>query len=465
MVATTNTLPARSFSAALPGRTLPNSLEAEEQLLSCCLLDGNEVVARAIVAGIKPEDFYDQKHAIIFAIILDLYGRQKAIEASVVAEELKTRRELDAVGGYAFLTQVSSRMPTTLHAAYLIEKVKEQALLRAIIRSRTGSVEDCYNYTGDIETFIAELTAKENRVTAVSSSINEESVQTAATTLLEDLTKPPSQRKAAMGLVSWGIKDIDYRCGMMAPGDLVVVAGPPSSGKSSVSDQAAWACAQAGRTALVWTYEMSVTKKIIRMAQQISRLNLKQFDQAPTDLKLSFTNAVRDIRANQHLRIFERDTSLARVQARGRAVSRRTKVGLIVVDFLQYLARLEPSINKERTDEKLGRLTAGLKSLGRELECPVMVLSSLNREGYKNGAKSGMANLKASGEIESDADVVAMLDWPDVNPRTGAKQDPLDETQNTFYVDFRVEKGRDSGVSKVPLMFTRTATRFDGLAR
>ena len=95
------------------GRTLPHSLEAEEYLLSCCLLDGSEVISRCLEARIRPESFYDSKHGIIFERLLDLYNRQVPIDVSVVAEELKTSRQLEAVGGYAFLTQVSARIPTT----------------------------------------------------------------------------------------------------------------------------------------------------------------------------------------------------------------------------------------------------------------------------------------------------------------------------------------------------------------
>src|SRR3954468_12164853 len=112
---TATSFPRRSEGAPAPftGRTPPHSLEAEEYLLSCCLLDGADVVSRCLEARIRAESFYDQKHGIVFERLLDLYNRQAPIDVSVVAEELKTARQLDAVGGYAFLTQVSSRIPTT----------------------------------------------------------------------------------------------------------------------------------------------------------------------------------------------------------------------------------------------------------------------------------------------------------------------------------------------------------------
>lgn len=147
-----------------PGRTLPHSLEAEEYLLSSCLLDGQDVVSRCLEAEISPESFYDAKHGIIYHRLLDLYGRQLPISIDVVAEELKEHRQLEQIGGYAFLTQVSSRIPTTAQAGYFIEKVHEQDVLRRLIRSATGAVEDCYGFTGGIEEFYAELMGKMERL-------------------------------------------------------------------------------------------------------------------------------------------------------------------------------------------------------------------------------------------------------------------------------------------------------------
>ena len=145
-------------------RILPHSLEAEEHLLSCCLLDGADTVARCIDTKIGPESFFDPKHAIVYDAIVSLYHGQKPIEVSVVAEELKTARQLDSVGGYAFLMQVSSRIATTAEATYFIEKVREQALLRQIIRSSTSIVEDSYGFSGGIQQYIEETREKMARV-------------------------------------------------------------------------------------------------------------------------------------------------------------------------------------------------------------------------------------------------------------------------------------------------------------
>lgn len=160
------------------GRSLPHSLEAEEYLLSCCLIDGADVLSRCLEAHIRPESFYDPKHGVIYEVLVNLYNSQKPIEVSVVAEELKTSRQLDTVGGYAFLAQVSSRIPTTAQAGYFIEKVREQSLLREIIRSATGAVEDCYGFSGGIDEFVDQIesrifTVTQNRVSESAKQMRE----------------------------------------------------------------------------------------------------------------------------------------------------------------------------------------------------------------------------------------------------------------------------------------------------
>ena len=132
MVQDASSTSSRTHAAAAAGRSMPHSVEAEEYLLSCCLLDGADVISRCLEARIKPESFYDPKHGTIYECLLELYNRQKPIDVSVVAEELKTSRQLDQIGGYAFLAQVSARIPTTAQAGYFIEKVREQALLREL---------------------------------------------------------------------------------------------------------------------------------------------------------------------------------------------------------------------------------------------------------------------------------------------------------------------------------------------
>jgi len=210
------------------GRSMPHSLEAEEYLLSCCFLDGADVVSRCLDAKLSPGSFYDTKHAIIFERLLDLFRRQAPIDIGVVAEELKSARQLDQVGGYAFLSQVSGRIPTTAQAGYFIEKVREQALLREMIRSATAAVEDCYNFSGGIADFAAEFEA---RVLATTRRAQGSTTWVARS--LADFALPPADDPGLL------LGKYRYLC----RGGGLVLVGSSGTGKSSASIQAAvcWA--------------------------------------------------------------------------------------------------------------------------------------------------------------------------------------------------------------------------------
>jgi replicative DNA helicase len=448
-------------------RELPRDDQAEDYLLSCCMLDGgHQTVTKCMLQKVGAEQLYDPKRQTVMGAILDLYSQNKPTDISMVADLLRSQRKLDDIGGIPYLVEISQKIPTSATADHWIARVKEQATLRLAIREMTAGVEDSYNFTGDLDQFLANLESRIDRVSSQSTGDSEETVQDAAEALLADLNLPKGQRNGTNGQVSWGLHDLDKICGQLAPGTLNILAGRPSTGKSALADMTAWQAAKKGDgEVVVFSYEMTKTEKIIRIAQQESYLNLDQFDDAPMDRKVQFTSAIRAVKGCKALHIYERDTSLNRVTARVRAVARKGKIKLVVVDFLQYLARLEPILGKERTDERIGRITAGLKSLAKDQNCPVLLLSSLNREGVSEGKPPSLASLRNSGEIESDADVVMMIHWPTTNPKNGQDQDPHDQSQSEFYVEMMQEKGRNKGVHSVGVTFIRPATRFTNWQR
>jgi replicative DNA helicase len=444
-------------------RTVPHSIEAEENLLSLCLLDGTEVLSRCLIGGIRPDSFFVAAHGVLFERMVSLYSEQKPVSIDTVAIELQSRKELDQVGGYSFLTQISKHQPTTVQTQFFINKVREYATLRQTIRACIAAVEECYAPETTIDELMSQIADRVTKATGGGAVESEEPMHVVAAQVLAEVQTPtPEKEQKNLGL-SWGLTDLDRYCGRLANGSLAVLAGMPSTGKSALADQVAWSAAATGKQTLIFTYEMTKRDKAIRIGQQISHVNFDDVNDAPMDIRIKFIEAMQMVASCKNLHVFERDTTINRLVARVRSVNQRNPVGFVVVDFIQYLSRLEPRIGTERTDEKIGRMTAALKNVAKEFEIPVLLLSSLNREGYKDGGRPTMASLRSSGEIESDADVVAILHWPE-KTRTGAKQDPHDEHQRYFQVEFNQEKGRAKGVHKVDLTFDRRCTRFDNYA-
>jgi replicative DNA helicase len=437
---------------------LPFSEEAENHIIGACLVDGNETVAKCIAAKLTPASFHTPATRVIYSAILDIWAKSPPVALESVLSELGTKGTLSAVGGVSGLIDRVSGVSTTVHADYFIGKLRELHQRREIIRFAADASDRAADQSTGLEELISSLGSDFNRITTLAEA-NEDPFPKVAGQLAAEV-----EHFAQTGLVPhrdlvpWGIDSLDNQCRPLEEGELVVLGGRPSTGKSALADQVAWRTASTIGDVLLFTYEMTKREKAVRIAQQMTGLNYNQLGQLPRNDALRFAQACGQIRDCKRLHVFERDTSIARLTARVRTFHSRTPVRLVVVDFLQYLARLEPMVGKERTDEKVGRLTAALKDLARECRCPVLMLASLNRDGEKENRPPRMSDLRASGEIESDADVIALLHWPLDTP--SGPQDPHDGDKRTFYVEFSQEKGRNKGVHKVGIAFDRQGTRF-----
>jgi replicative DNA helicase len=451
----------RSFAPAggtgAVGRTLPHSLEAEEYLLSCCLLDGADVVSRCLEARIKRESFYDGKHGIIYDKLLDLYNRQAPIDISVVAEELKTGRQLDQIGGYAFLTQVSSRIPTTAQAGYFIEKVRELALLREIIRSATGAVEDCYGFTGGIDEFVDQIETKIFSVTQNRVSESARQMREPTREAMNVITKMMMKKGELTG-VSSGFIEVDKLLWGFQRQEMIVLAARPSMGKTSLALNFAEAAALPKKgpptAVLVFSLEMGASQLALRMLCSRARVNMKLLRDGL--LSKNGEEQTRLLEAADEFSkapIFIDDSSaisIMQLRAKARRIHSRTPLGFIMVDYLQLLSPTDPRVPRE---QQVAEASRGLKALAKELDVPVLVLSQLNRSSEKDNRTPKISDLRESGSIEQDADVVLMLARPrDADEKFQVAADSA---------ELIVAKQRNGPVGELKLTFLRDITRFE----
>ena len=449
----------RPLSVAGVGRMLPHSLEAEEYLLSCCLLDGADVVARCLEAGIAAESFYDSKHGVVFAQLVDLYNRQVTIDVSVVAEELKTARKLDQVGGYAFLTQVSGRIPTTAQASYFIEKVREQALLREIIRSATGAVEDCYGFSGGIDEFVDQIEQKLFSVTQSRVSESAKQMREPTREAMNVITKMMMKKGELTG-VSSGFKDLDALLWGFQRNDMIILAARPSMGKTSLALNFAEAAAlprkaeMAPVRVLVFSLEMGASQLALRMLCSRARVNMKLLRDGLLSKNGDEQNRLLEA-ADEFSKapIFIDDSSalsIMQLRAKARRIHSRNPLGFIVVDYLQLLSPTDSRVPRE---QQVAEASRGLKALAKELEVPVLVLSQLNRSSEKDNRAPKLSDLRESGSIEQDADVVMMLARPrDADEKFQVAADSA---------ELIVAKQRNGPVGELKLTFLRDITRFE----
>ncbi len=449
--------PFSGVPASVPGRSPPHSAEAEEFLLGCCLLDGADTIARCLEARLPAEAFYSPPNRIIYEKICELYQKSPPVDVAVLAEELKTARQLDAAGGYQYLAQLSSRIPTTAQAQYFIEKVRELHLLRELIKVSTLTVENCLNFQGGLEDFIDGVEQSVFRVTQARISDAAKAMKEPTQEAMRVIQKMMMKKGELTG-VSSGFKDLDNLTWGFQRSEMIVLAARPAMGKTSLALNIAESAALPKRgepvATLIFSLEMSAAQLALRMLCSRARVNL-------TRLREGFLAKDKD--DNNHLvavadefskaPIFIDDSShlsIMELRAKARRLYARQKLGLVIVDYLQLLS---PTDSQAPREQQVAEASRGLKALAKELDVPVIVLSQLNRSSEKENRAPRLADLRESGSIEQDADVVLMLARPkDADEKFQVAADSA---------ELIVAKQRNGPVGELKLTFLRDITRFE----
>ncbi|MBX3736237.1 MAG: replicative DNA helicase [Candidatus Didemnitutus sp.] len=438
-------------------REMPWSEEAEQHVIACCLLDGSDTIARCMEARVGAECFFSAANRLIFEVIVDLYQKSPPVTLEMLAEELKTRRQLEAIGGFPYLMQITGKIPTTAHAGYFIEKVREKHLLRELIKAATGAVEQCYSFTGGLEEFIDKVEQELFKVTQdrVSDSASEikEAMKDANTVIAKLLMK-----KGELTGVSSGFKDLDQMTFGFQKQEMIIIAARPSMGKTSFALNIAEAAAMPKKgdpaPVLIFSLEMSAAQLALRMLCARARVNLKLLRDGLVSRDGAEVNALgRTAEEFKKAPILIDDSSsitVMEMRAKARRIYARKKLGMIIVDYLQLVNGTDPRAPRE---QQVAEVSRNLKAMAKELDLPVIVLSQLNRASEKENRTPRLSDLRESGSIEQDADVVLMLSRP---------KDADEKFQTAANAaDLIVAKQRNGPVGDLKLTFLQEITRFE----
>jgi replicative DNA helicase len=449
--------------AATGGRTPPHSADAEESLLACCMIDGGDSITACLEAKLTPEAFYEPANRVIFEVLCDLYRSGNPVDEAVLAEELRKRGLLDGVGGLVRINQITDRIPTTAHRTYFLEQVRENALLRQLIGVATSAIERCYQYQGGIEEFIDKVERDMFQVTQdrTSDSAREmkEPIKEATAVIAKML-----ERRGELTGVSTGFVDLDKMLFGFQKQEMIILAARPSMGKTSLALNFAESAAlpankkHAPVGVLLFSLEMGSAQIALRMLCSHARVNMQRLRDGFVGRDSEDTSRLgRSAEALKAAPILVDDSSnlsIMEMRAKARRVAQRLRdkggLGLIVVDYLQLVSGTDPKANRE---QQVAEISRGMKAMAKELHVPVIVLSQLNRASEKENRVPRLSDLRESGSIEQDADVVLML----------ARPKEADEKFQTAAdsADLIVAKQRNGPVGEIKLTFLRDITRFE----
>ncbi|HWD92421.1 MAG TPA: replicative DNA helicase [Verrucomicrobiae bacterium] len=446
-------------------RLPPHAIDMEQGVLGCILISPNECMGECI-EKLKSggEVFYDLRHQTIFAALAEMYDSRQAIEVLTLQQRLKDKQLLEQVGGLAYLSSLPDKVPSAANLPYYLDVVKEKYLLRKMIHVCTDVVSRVYDHEGEVDALMDEverdvLRISEARVQAHTNNIKE--LVKKAINQIEDF----HQRQGMLTGVGTGFTDLDKMTSGFHPGEMIVIAARPSMGKTSLAMNIAEHVALEQKLPVgVFSLEMTSESLVLRMLCSRSRVNLRNIRDgflAERDFP-KLTGAAGKL-ANAPL--FIDDTSglsILQLRAKARRMSQQYGIKLFVIDYLQLLH--STARRAENRQQEIADISSGVKSLAKELNVPVIVLSQLNRELEKDkNRKPRMSDLRESGSIEQDADLVGLL----YKPSSGDDEDGGGggEEQDAVPVNLLIAKQRNGPTGDVHLTFLKSYTRFENAAK
>ncbi len=445
---------------ASEGRMPPQAVDIEEQVLGAMLLE-KEAIGRAVEV-LDDEVFHAERNKKIFQAIIRLFERSEPADVITVAEELRRRGQLEGVGGEAYLVELTMKVTSAANVEYHARIVLEKALLRRLISETSAIAGRAFNQTEDAFDLLDQAEQAIFKISEWRLKRNFVSMDKAVHDTLEMLESIHGKNEGVTG-VPTGFRDLDTLTGGWQRSDLIIIAGRPSAGKT------AFALSLAANAALhrskpttvgIFSLEMSIQQLIMRLLCAEARVDahaVRTGRLPEDDWKRLSLGAGRLARAP----LFIDDTAglgILELRAKARRLKAEHNVGLIVVDYLQLM---QGPRNAENREKEISAISRSLKGLAKELDIPVVALSQLSRavEG-RTDKRPILSDLRESGAIEQDADVVAFVHRPEMY--TDPKSEKMDEVQGR--AEIIVGKQRNGPVDDIALTFVRRYARFENLA-
>ena len=445
-------------------RLPPHSPEAEQGVLGCALLSPQDCLGECITKFKGGADiFYDLRHQTIFSALVEMYDRREAIDVITLQQQLKDKQRLEEVGGIAYLATLPDTVPSAANLSYYLDIVQEKYLLRKMIQTCTEVVARVYDYEGEVDALMDEverdiLRISEARVQSQTTTIKD--LVKKAITTIEDF----HQRQGVLTGVGTGFMDLDKMTSGLHGGEMIVIAARPSMGKTSLAMNIAEHVAIEQRLPVgVFSLEMTSESLVLRMLCSRSRVNLRNVREgflADRDFP-KLTGAAGKL-SNAPLFIDDSSAlSILQLRAKARRMAQQYGIKLFVVDYLQLLH--STARRAENRQQEIADISSGIKSLAKELGVPVIVLSQLNREiEREKGRPPRLSDLRESGAIEQDADVVGLLYEPKAG---GDDEDGGAADKDVVPINLMIAKQRNGPTGDVELTFLKSYTRFESKAK
>ncbi len=438
------------------GRVPPQDVVAEKSLLGALMIS-NEVLPDVLTV-LRPRDFYEQRHQTIFQAIVDLYDQHKPVDLLTLTSDLKSKKKLKEVGGAPYLTELSNFVPAASHAKAYADIIEKASVRRRLIKAGTEIANRAYeddavadSLIGDAERALFEVSDKIIK----SDYVPMEELLADAFDRIEELHK----NKGALRGLKTGFRDLDKKTAGFQKGDLVIIGARPAMGKTTFAQNLAYNIASINKKGvLFFSMEMAANEIIDRMISDVSGVdNWKMRTGNLSDEE--FQRIGDALGEMDEIPIYIDDTSsmtIVELRNKARRAMHDHDIGIVIVDYLQLIQGSDRY--KGNRVQEVTEISRGLKILARELEIPVIALAQLSRNVTgRDDPRPVLSDLRESGSIEQDADLVMFLHRPDYYKQND------DNYEETHITELLVAKHRHGAVGKIELYFHPELLRFMSL--
>jgi len=438
-------------------RVPPQNIEAEQSVLGAILLD-NEAINQALEV-LTTEDFYRESHREIFRVMVELTDRSQPVDAITLTDALRTKGALERIGGAAYIAELTALVPTAANVAHYARIVREKAVLRSLASIATQIASSAYDQPSDVDEFLDEA---EHRIFEIS----EQRIRPAFHTMPEltrdslKLIERLYERKELVTGVPTGFLDLDRVTAGLQPSDLVIIAARPSVGKTALAlNIAAFAATEADPRIGVafFSLEMSKEQLVLRLLCSEARVDSARARAGylgERDFPKLAQAAARLSEANIYIDDSS-DITPIQLKAKCRRLKRErsSNLGLVIVDYLQLMRAARPGESREK---EIAEISRSMKALAKELKVPVVALSQLNRQvETRPDRRPLLADLRESGALEQDADVIAFIYRDEMYHR---------DSKEAGVAEVIIAKQRNGPTDVAKLTYLSQYTRFENYA-
>ncbi len=432
-------------------RIPPQNIESERALLGSIMLRSESI--DEIMDILRADSFYSEKHRLIFRAMTDLFSKNEPIDLLTLSSRLKEREMLDQIGGMSYLTELVNTVPSSANAEYYAQMIQKKHLMRKLIEASEHICTLGYDETSELDELLDKAEKRIYEVTHSASNSNFIELKDALGEAWDRLDRLHKSKEEFRG-VPTGFRELDNKLAGLQKSDLIILAARPSMGKTALAlDIARQAAIQHNIPVAIFSLEMSAQQLVDRMLAAESRVDAWKLRTGKLTLDSEFEKIRNSLDPLSKAPIFVDDqpaNSILKMRAIVRRLKSEKKLGLVVVDYLQLMVPTN-SRNSDNTVQQVTEISRSLKHLAREFDIPVLALSQLSRAVEQRGGRPRLSDLRDSGSIEQDADVVMFIHREDKYKENSDKPN---------IAEILIEKHRNGPTGKVELYFDQNKSTF-----